>query len=629
MISYDYFGNTSLRVKNLLYNFEAQILLFDELFKNASNSDVWANDSALQIKYLELLERHNLLDSKHKTTHLGTKDARVKSAPLEDYNLINRKQKLITAQGYELLGLIKNESYKINNEFLQIDLISLFFLKASLNFLKSKDLAQKYLAVFRAFNGELSKEQFMLLPLINNFDNVENFIESIKRDNTIKLVLQNKDSKNLENFLKDLESKSLKLEYFKTAKGEKTASSIISALQDIFVPFIESKNIAFLESLLLSNIDSKYSEFKKLYLSHITNATKKSQKLKDLESFCNIDLKSFGIRFYNLIFKARILNNLQDYCDLNRRYLNLTGIFEFDNDKISVNEIFKIILRHSHFTEILQEIATSKVSTTLLSNYFNNKEFIESFKKYGISSPKDLKNYKKTQDILRLQNLIKSRFSRENLIKILSLFNDRKNDNIIFECVTKEASIPTIFEYIIAIAWHYIDGDNVDRILNAGLSLDSNMLPKSHAIGGNADFTYTYPTHTLMIEVTLTDKINQRRAEMESVSRHLGNLLLSLESSMCEKSYAIFIAPHLDKNVINDFRSRIFCYFENDKSFIKGMKILPLSLNDITKILESKCEYALLHPRILKILNSPNDFGSKWYENEIKAFIDKLNLPIN
>ena len=136
-MTYDYFGNTSLRVKNLLYNFESQLLLFEELFHNADEAELWANDSNLQLQYLELLEQHNLLESKNKTTHLGTKDARVKSAPLEDYNLIKRKDKIITTQGYELLSLIKNQSYKIDNEFLQIDLISLFFLKVTLNVSKS------------------------------------------------------------------------------------------------------------------------------------------------------------------------------------------------------------------------------------------------------------------------------------------------------------------------------------------------------------------------------------------------------------------------------------------------------------------------------------------------------------
>jgi hypothetical protein len=112
-----YFGNTTLRVSNLLYNIEAQLILFKELFENADESDVWSNDSDLQQKYLELLVQHNLL--KTSDTKTGTKNARAKSAPLEDYNLVNRKEKTITEQGEELLTLLQEQKFKEYNNFLQ------------------------------------------------------------------------------------------------------------------------------------------------------------------------------------------------------------------------------------------------------------------------------------------------------------------------------------------------------------------------------------------------------------------------------------------------------------------------------------------------------------------------------
>lgn len=220
---YDYFGNTSLRVKQLLYNFETQLILFDELFKNASDENIWSNDSELQIRYLELLKAHNLLDNKNQTVRLGTKDARVKSAPLEDLNLIKRKEKTITAQGYELLELMQTGAYRIDNEFLQIDLISLFFLKAELNFTKSPNLLQKYLEVFKEFNGEMDLEIFSLLPLINNFKNIKDFIQHSQNGTIFDELI---DYHNLPIFIKDLENKSLKVDYFKTAKGDATSLSL-------------------------------------------------------------------------------------------------------------------------------------------------------------------------------------------------------------------------------------------------------------------------------------------------------------------------------------------------------------------------------------------------------------------
>ncbi|TLD87239.1 AlwI family type II restriction endonuclease [Helicobacter sp. MIT 05-5294] len=616
-MTYDYFGNTSLRVQNLLYNFETQLILFEELFKNADEKDTWSNNSELQLKYLELLEQHNLLESKHKTADLGTKDARVKSAPLEDYNLINRRQKQITTQGYELLGLIKNQAYKINNIFLQIDLISLFFLKTTLN--SNNSLLSKYLEVFKAFNGDLNIEIFRFLPLVNNFKSATLFIECIKNNTLIPTILHN-DLRylELESFLSDLSNNALQIGYFKTAKGEKTALAIIKVLKEIFLPFRDSKNPQFLDKFITS---SDYLEFKRLYLPHLTKQNKKEDKIKDLIRFCDGSLEEFGKRFFKFIFTSRIFANLNDYLDLNRRYLNLTGIFEFHNDRVSLNTMFSVILKHSKSNEILEKIKQSPISRDLLSEYFGDKELKQYLQDLGIQKPQDLKNYKQNLDKIKLMELLQTHFTREKTIEILRLFSDRKNDDKIREKTTAQALIPTIFEYIIAIAWYYIDDNRVERILEAGLSLDSNLLPKSHAVGGNADFIYFYDNHTLMIEVTLTEKTNQRRAEMESVSRHLGNLLLGLNPQMREQSYGIFIAPYLDKNVLNDFRSRLNCYFENEVSHIRGMKILPLSTQDLITILESNLTYQSLLPRFYKALAHNELWGSKWYQTEIKTKI--------
>lgn len=621
-VRYDYFGNTSLRVKNLLYNFESQLILFEELFSNANEKDIWSNDSELQLRYLELLQRHKLLENKNKTAQLGTKDARVKSAPLEDYNLIKRKEKLITASGYELLKLLQNEAYKITNDFLQIDLISLFFLKATLNFSKSKDLLYKYLEVFKEFKGELSLEIFKFLPLVNNFTNTKEFIQAIKEQKILSYFI---DEQNLELLLSDLETKSLKIEYFRTAKGDKTAKSIIATLEQVFLKYRDSKDLKLLENLLSPSCKIEFLDFKKLYLKSFFKSSKKEQRLKELATFITEgNLKDFGIRFYTLIYNTRILANLSDYYDLNRRYLNLTGIFDFSNNKISLEPIFKMIIAHSCYKELLVKIATSEISQGLLSEYFNDKEFLDFFKAYNITKAEDLKEYKRKLDKQKLQALIDSKFQKERVIELLRLFSDRKNDETISELTTTEASIPTIFEYVIALAWYYFDECKLERILDAKLSLDSKLLPKSHAIGGEADFVFAYKTHNVMIEATLTEKTNQRRAEMESVSRHLGNMLLSLDASFQKESFGIFIAPYLDKNVLNDFRARIYTYFEDTSGFVRGMNILPLSTQDLILLLESNVAYKDLVLSFQKLFQSKNDWGSKWYDSEVKSFINSL-----
>ena len=169
---YSYFGNTTLRPKTLLYNIEKQLFLFEELFNNAENGEEWTGNEILQEKYYYMLIKSDLLKTKT-SLKLDTKDARAKSSPLEDMGLINRSEKFITPQGLQLLEMLRNKDFLKFNNFLQIDLVSLFFLKIFFGYSK-KDNPNSYndfifyLSFFIIGKGTLTKEQFLLLPLFRN-----------------------------------------------------------------------------------------------------------------------------------------------------------------------------------------------------------------------------------------------------------------------------------------------------------------------------------------------------------------------------------------------------------------------------------------------------------------------------
>ena len=62
----------------------------------------------------------------------------------------------------------------------------------------------------------------------------------------------------------------------------------------------------------------------------------------------------------------------------------------------------------------------------------------------------------------------------------------------IYQMVTDSADIPTIFEYILGIIWYKIS-ERTGKILDyMKLSLDADLLPKTHAAGGEADIVYEY-----------------------------------------------------------------------------------------------------------------------------------------
>lgn len=164
-----------------------------------------------------------------------------------------------------------------------------------------------------------------------------------------------------------------------------------------------------------------------------------------------------------------------------------------------------------------------------------------------------------------------------------------------------DAEIPTIFEYVLGIIWYEISGRQGDILDYMKLSLDANLLPKSHAAGGDADIVYRYPSslnypeHTMLLEATLATSSNQRRMEMEPVSRHLGEQRLK---SGCADDYCVFISTYLHPNVVADFRVRRLpesYYYGNNGNAIQGMKIIPLSTDDLKKIIENKVNYADLY----------------------------------
>ena len=133
------------------------------------------------------------------------------------------------------------------------------------------------------------------------------------------------------------------------------------------------------------------------------------------------------------------------------------------------------------------------------------------------------------------------------------------------------------------------------------LSLDADLLPKTHAAGGEADIVYeyeatsNYPEHNLLLEATLAEPSNQRRMEMEPVSRHLGEHLLATGNF---NSYCVFATNELNINVIGDFRQRkTIVYYSNvnEDDVVNGMKIIPLQISDLKNIIRTGKKYDSLY----------------------------------
>lgn len=144
-------------------------------------------------------------------------------------------------------------------------------------------------------------------------------------------------------------------------------------------------------------------------------------------------------------------------------------------------------------------------------------------------------------------------------------------------------------------------------------------MPKTHASGGEADIVYEYaqteqyPEHALLLEATLADSTNQRRMEMEPVSRHLGQHLLQIQNL---NSYCVFVTNFLNINVIADFRGRKnmpYYDVQDYHKFVPGMKIIPLQTSTLKDIISNQKTYKELYTLFETAFQSSQP-PHEWYE---------------
>ena len=350
------------------------------------------------------------------------------------------------------------------------------------------------------------------------------------------------------------------------------------------------------------------------YLFGKNNPAKiKKTPLKYLQKTCfdtaDTELK-FRRAFFATMHIIKTKRSLADYFDLNRRYMKTTDAILFEDGKVTLDIIPRHYLapicdklldvafetsaqlqKNIYLEEIAEFLKPSEI--TILNGI--NQEF-----SLKLKSLQEATEVLENQRYIRLQRLIDSKFTDEQILNILNLIAMRA-DLEVQKLVTDNADIPTIFEYILGILWYKISNREGKILDYMKLSLDVDLLPKTHAAGGEADIVYEYeetrfyPAHTLLLEATLADRTNQRRMEMEPVSRHLGNHILRTKNL---NSYCVFATKDLNINVVSDFRGRKNQrYYDtaDENNFIDGMKIIPLEIEDLKNILEQKIGYEKLY----------------------------------
>lgn len=651
-------GTTSFRMQNFNQKIEQQLDLLNQFWKKPEyENEKWESNESVQEAYYNFIKANGFL--KEGEAPRKAKDARQKTSGMRDIGLVDDNRRL-TPVGKKLLEIAKSNDFSSDN-FLQIPKDSFVYfqqlLKTFITIDKDTGVRPFILLsrLLKKFNY-LSKEEFMyLFPLCIN-EQATSFIEkklsefrgkNVNIDEIVTdIFMQQQNYKDAMDFF--IAETNITEETFckvglnrKSKDYDRAYLLLYNAVKTVYFDGDNSdKSIfALYEASDIGNVKTHWRKF--LFKTSSSASIKKSPKaqLQFANMFSNLeDEKAFKTVFFKTMHLIKIERTLEDYFDLNRRYLKISDTLLFADEHVKFDVIpkyyfsllpedfYNLAFERSDKLSELQSL--EEISPFLKLDEIKLLKAINKDNKTSFSQISEIKQFVVNERTKRFCKLIDEKFSDNQLIYILQLISKRADKEIQL-LVTDDADIPTIFEYILGIVWYKISERKGDILSFMNLSLGADLLPKTHAGGGEADLVFqyeaenSYPKHSLLIEATLSDSINQRRMEMEPVSRHLGDYMLAHKDL---ESYCVFITNFLHMNVISDFRNRRKMEYyggKNGDEVINGMMITPLENELLVILLKNKIAY----PKLYKLFHEIQESSlapKEWYE-ELKGKIMSLD----
>lgn len=630
-------GTTSFRTSQLNYKIERQLQLLKE-FWNLNSNLSW--NPLTQEKYYKFLKENNFI---YGEAPRPDKDAREKTSGLVNIGVITEDRKL-TAVGNKIESLLYKQMTKENIFMISEDSYYYLLQMLKLQIIDGEIKIRPFIALIYMIEklGYISYDEFTyLLPLCKNKYDVKKMVENIKA-NRIGLDIDEIIKMKIFEMNNYLEAWNIFRQDYPVSEEtfEKIGINRKSRLYDRPYNNVYHTLVDLVFHLRHNTFEERLEKYKELYkcCQSISGNTRNlwisylffGYRINNLDEefdnkFRNLDISivkniiDFKQEFFTTLHLFKWKVNLKEYFDLNKRYFSLTDIIKFEDDKIELDMLPKY-----YFEKIIDDVLDEKLLdiNEYKNVFYNNIPLEKISNSYTLNINDVVKNinnslginltintvndYVENEKLKAFNKLIDDKFSNDKLIMLLDNIKNR-NDDLINEYVTDNATVPTIFEYILGITWYRISNKKGNILDYMNLSLDADLLPKTHAGGGMADIVYKYdedgyPKHDLLIEATLSESTGQRSMEMEPVSRHLGE---NIKLTNNENDYALFVAPVLEERIIMDFRNRkTYCYPKGNGDYTNGLKIIPINI-DILKI--------------LLINNVKYDYIYSWFDKAYKS----------
>lgn len=642
-------GTTSFRTSQLNYKIERQLQLLKE-FWNLNSNLSW--NPLTQEKYYKFLKENDFI---YGEAPRPDKDAREKTSGLVNIGVITEDRKL-TAVGNKIESLLYKQMAKDNIFLISEDSYYYLLQMLKLQIIDGEIKIKPFIALIYMIEklGYLSYDEFTyLLPLCKNKYDVKKMVENIKA-NRIGLDIDEIIKMKIFEMNNYLEAWNIFRQDYPVSEEtfEKIGINRKSRLYDRPYNNVYHTLVDLVFHLRHNTFEERLEKYKELYncCQSISGNTRNlwisylffGYRINNLDEefdnkFRNLDISivkniiDFKQEFFTTLHLFKWKVNLKEYFDLNKRYFSLTDIIKFEDDKIELDMLPKY-----YFEKIIDDVLDEKLLDIdeYKNVFYNNIPLEKISNSYTLNINDVVKNinnslginltintvndYVENEKLKAFNNLIDDKFSNDKLIMLLDNIKNR-NDDLINEYVTDNATVPTIFEYILGIAWYRISNKKGNILDYMNLSLDADLLPKTHAGGGMADIVYKYdedgyPKHDLLIEATLSESTGQRSMEMEPVSRHLGE---NIKLTNNENDYALFVAPVLEERIIMDFRNRkTYCYPKGNGDYTNGLKIIPINIDILKILLINNVKYDYIYSWFDKAYKSLEP-DPVWFEKEI------------
>ena len=339
---------------------------------------------------------------------------------------------------------------------------------------------------------------------------------------------------------------------------------------------------------------------------------------------------------------SKWIDGIREYSDTTVRLLSATGLFKFETlPELAFEDILARVfhaddLRKSIFGVMSEEdyfhyegaedcYFGQCHSLLHILDYSEQRihQVVDDLQQFlCVDNSSQAKNLLKRRKARQFLDHIRTKYPKPQLMSLLSLFSDRSNDAKIKKAVNDAATVPTIYEYIVGIAWFYLSGEDFDLYSSLRLTLNADFEPVFHASGGEGDIVIQYDDITVMLEVTLMNKQAQKRGEWEPVLRHSLNLKAD---NAPKETFTFFIADELDHNTINIWRAVASVPLEstNTHQKVSGVVIMPFTNAELQQFLQKgTTRQQIIQATRDSFQSIPQLTDTQWHQEILSALLD-------